>query len=153
MDLVLACVGTRMPAWVAEGWQEYARRLPPHLSLKLHEVAPAGRAAVGRESAAEAERLLAKVPDRAHCIALNGSRQAWSTEKLADQLSSWQQEGDPVWLFVGGANGLDGQVLARCRQQWSFGPAVFPHMMVRVMVAEQLYRAWTILNNHPYHRA
>ena len=153
MDLMIACVGTRMPGWVAEGWQEYRRRFPPHLNLDLLEVPPAGRQAAGRESATEAERLLAKVPERARAVALHGSSQAWSTEKLADRLAFWQQEGDPIWFFIGGANGLDPQILSRCQERWSFGPAVFPHMMVRVMVAEQLYRAWTMLTNHPYHRA
>jgi 23S rRNA (pseudouridine1915-N3)-methyltransferase len=153
MDLVVACVGTRMPTWIADGWQEYARRLPPHLKLELLEIPVAGKAAGGRESAAEAESLLARVPERARRIALHGDGKPWSTENLADRMADWQQDGDPVWFFIGGANGLAPELLATCHGRWSFGPAVFPHMLVRVMVAEQLYRAWTILSGHPYHRA
>ncbi len=153
MDLVVACVGTRMPAWVAEGWRQYARRLPPHLKLDLIEVPVAGKAALGREAVVEAESLLARVPDRARRIALHGEARPWSTESLAEKMADWQHDGDPVWFFIGGANGLDPDFLGSCHSRWSFGPAVFPHMLVRVMVAEQLYRAWTILSGHPYHRA
>ena len=149
----MACVGTRMPAWIADGWQEYARRLPPHLNLSLVEVPVAGKAAAGRESAVEAESLLARVPERARRIALHGGGKPWSTEQLAKKLGDWQHDGDPLCFFIGGANGLDPALLQTCQARWSFGPAVFPHMLVRVMVAEQLYRAWTILSNHPYHRA
>ncbi len=152
MDLVVAGVGTRMPAWVKDGWHEYARRLPPHLNLRLEEVPVAGKSGAGRESAIEAEKLLARIPANAHRIALHGEARPWSTEKLARKLADWQLDGDPVWFLIGGANGLDASVLDTCRARWSFGPAVFPHMLIRVMVAEQLYRAWTILENHPYHR-
>lgn len=153
MDLVVACVGTRMPGWIAEGWREYARRFPAHLGLELNEVAAAGRKGAGRESAVEAERLLARIPDQARCVALDATGSAWSTEKLAERLEAWQLDGDPVWFFIGGANGLDRELLSRCQERWSLGPATWPHMLVRVLVAEQLYRAWTILTNHPYHRA
>jgi 23S rRNA (pseudouridine1915-N3)-methyltransferase len=153
MDLTVACVGTRMPAWVAQGWQTYAGRMPAHLKLELLEVAVPGKVAPGQVSAAEAELLLARVPDRARRIALHGPAKPWSTEKLAQRLADWQLDGDPVWLFIGGADGLDSKLLETCQARWSFGPAVFPHMLVRVMVAEQLYRAWTILSHHPYHRA
>lgn len=152
MDLVVACVGTRMPTWIADGWREYARRLPPHLKLDLAEVPVAGKSAAGRESAVEADSLLSRAPERARRIALDGAGQPWPTERLARELAGWQHDGDPVWFFIGGANGLDPSLLATCQQRWSFGPAVFPHMLVRVMVAEQLYRASTILAGHPYHR-
>jgi 23S rRNA (pseudouridine1915-N3)-methyltransferase len=148
----VAGVGTRMPAWVSDGWQEYARRLPPHLKLRLEEVPVAGRSGAGRESAIEAEKLLARIPANAYRVALHGEARPWSTEQLARKLADWQLDGDPVWFVIGGANGLDASVLDTCQARWSFGPAVFPHMLIRVMVAEQLYRAWTILENHPYHR-
>lgn len=152
MKLVVACVGTRMPDWIAAGWNEYARRMPPHLKPELHEVAGGGRRA-GRQAADEAERLLAAVPERCRRVALDGSGRLWSTERLASRLEQWQLEGDPVWLFIGGAEGLDAGLLDRCHERWSLGPATWPHMLVRVMVAEQLYRAWTIQAGHPYHRA
>ena len=153
MDLVVAGVGTRMSDWVAAGWNEYARRMPPHLPLKLIEVPVAGRSHPGQESKVEAERLLARLPERARLIALHGGGKSWSTEHLAKHLADWQHDGDPVCFVIGGANGLDANLLNRSRQRWSFGPAVFPHMLIRIMVAEQLYRATTILSGHPYHRA
>jgi len=153
MDLVVAGVGTRMPGWVAEGWKEYARRMPPSLPLTLVEVPVAGKAGAGRESALEAERLLGKLPDRARVVALEITVRPWSTEKLAGRLEDWQLEGDPVWFVIGGADGLDSSVLDRAGERWSLGPATLPHMLVRVIIAEQVYRASTILSGHPYHRA
>lgn len=152
MELVVAAVGTRMPGWIADGWREYARRMPPHLTLELIEVPVADKAGAGRESALEAERLLARVPGNATRVALEIGARPWSTEKLAQSLERWQLDADPVWLFIGGAEGLDAGLLKTCRERWSLGPATLPHMLVRVIVAEQLYRAWTILSGHPYHR-
>jgi 23S rRNA (pseudouridine1915-N3)-methyltransferase len=153
VDLAVAAIGTRMPGWIADGWHEYARRMPPHLNLDLIEVPVAGKAGAGRESIVEAERLLARVPDSAHRVALEIGARPWSTEKLSTRLEQWQLEGRPVWFFIGGADGLDRSLLDTCRESWSLGPATLPHMLVRVIVAEQLYRAWTILSSHPYHRA
>lgn len=153
MKLLVAAVGHRMPDWVQAGWSEYARRFPPHLSLELIEVAPAGRAGGGRASELEAERLRMRLPERACRVALQGERRAWSTEQLAERLAEWQQHGDPVCFFIGGADGLAPGLLEDCSLRWSLGPAVYPHMLVRVIVAEQLYRACTILSGHPYHRA
>lgn len=153
MQLVVAGVGTRMPGWVADGWQEYARRMPPQLPLRLVEVPVAGKAGAGRESALEAERLIGKLPERARIVALEITARPWTTEKLASRLEHWQLEGEPVCFLIGGANGLDPQLLARAHERWSLGPATLPHMLVRVVVAEQLYRASTILSGHPYHRA
>lgn len=153
MKLVVAAVGQRMPDWIEGGWRDYARRMPPHLPLELVEVSAAGRAGSGRESLLEAERLQARAPKRCCRVGLHGSPKAWSTEYLAAQLADWQQLGDPVWFFIGGADGLAPGLLETCRARWSLGPAVYPHMLVRVLVAEQLYRASTILGGHPYHRA
>lgn len=153
MNLVVAGVGTRMPAWVVDGWHEYARRMPPHLAMDLVEVPVAGKAGAGRESSLEAARLLEKLPERARIVALEITARPWSTEKLAERLERWQLDGDPVWFLIGGANGLDPSVLERAQERWSLGPATLPHMLVRVLVAEQLYRASTILSGHPYHRA
>lgn len=152
MKLVVAAVGRRMPGWIESGWNEYARRFPPHLSLELVEVPVAGRAGADRAGQLEGERLAARVPDRAERVALHASRQAWSTEELAERLAAWLQVGDPVWFFIGGAEGLAPQLRATCRVRWSLGPAVYPHMLVRVIVAEQLYRAASLLGGHPYHR-
>lgn len=152
MRLLVAAVGTRMPAWVAEGWLEYARRMPPNLSLELVEVPVAGKAGAGRASVLEGERLRQKLPERAHILALEITARPWSTEKLAERLQQWQLDGDPVCFLIGGADGLDASLLAEAHERWSLGPATLPHMLVRVVVAEQLYRASTILSGHPYHR-
>lgn len=152
MNLTLAGVGTRMPSWIKEGWNEYARRMPPHLPLELVEVPAAGKAGAGREPAVEAEQLARRLPERAIVVALEVTARPWSTEMLAARLEQWQLAGDPVWFLVGGARGLDRSLLERADQRWSLGPATLPHMLVRVIVAEQLYRAWTLLSGHPYHR-
>lgn len=142
-----------MPAWVADGWNEYARRMPRHLPLELVEIPAAGKAGAGRESALETERLLGKLPERARIVALEITARPWSTQRLASRLEQWQFDGDPVWFLIGGANGLDTEMLDCAGECWSLGPATLPHMLVRIIVAEQLYRAATILSGHPYHRA
>lgn len=153
MRLTVAAVGSRMPDWVAKGWDQYARRMPAHLALELVEVAVAGKAGAGREPAVEGERLRQKLPERARIVALEITARPWSTEKLAERLEQWQLDGDPVCFLIGGADGLAADLLAEAHERWSLGPATLPHMLVRVVVAEQLYRASTILSGHPYHRA
>lgn len=155
MRLRVAAVGQRMPAWVSAAWQDYAGRMPPHLVLELVEI-PVPRRARGSDLArlkrAEGDALL-KATDGTHAVALDGGGRAWSTEELARQLEGWMQGGRDVSLLVGGPDGLDADCLSACAQRWSLGPLTFPHPLVRVILAEQLYRAWSILGNHPYHRA
>lgn len=151
MKLQVISVGTRMPSWLLEGWRDYAKRMPPHLELQLVEVEPVHPKEPKRQ-AIEAERLIQKAPERSKRIALHGARDAWSTEKLKTTMEHWLADGDPVSFFIGGADGLDQSLLDQCTTRWSLGPAVYPHMMVRVLVAEQLYRAWTMIQGHPYHR-
>lgn len=97
--------------------------------------------------------MLASIPDRAHVVALDVLGRGWSTEGLAERLAGWTGEGRDVALLVGGPDGLAEPCLTRANERWSLSALTFPHMMVRVIVAEQLYRAWTITNRHPYHRA
>lgn len=151
MKLQIISVGVRMPSWLSEGWQEYAKRMPPHLSLELVEVEPA-HPKEPKRAAIEAEKLILKCSDRAKRVALHGGQGAWSTEKLKDLLEDWLVDGDPVCFFIGGAEGLDDTLVRQADHVWSLGPAVYPHMLVRVLVAEQLYRAWTMIQGHPYHR-
>lgn len=141
-----------MPAWVAGGWDEYARRMPPHLPLRLVEVDPARRGNDADNRRDEATQLLARAPGTALRVALDGSGSAWSTEALARQLDDWQMQGRPVCFFIGGSTGLDRSVLDTADRRWSLGPLTLPHMLVRVVLAEQIYRAWTILSGHPYHK-
>jgi len=127
--------------------------MPASTPLRLVEVPVAGKAGAGREASLEAERLLARLPRRARVVVLEIAARAWSTEKLSSRLEHWRLGGEPVWFLIGGANGLDAAVVERAHEHWSLGPATLPHMLVRVLVAEQLYRASTILSGHPYHRA
>lgn len=159
MRIRLLSVGRRMPRWVQEGFAEYAKRLPPECTLELVEIEP-GRRGSGKASAAdlercrrgEGERLLKALPDRSLAVALDARGQPWSTEQLADEFQHWLGKGRDVALLVGGPDGLADACLARARLHWSLSSLTFPHPLVRVILAEQLYRAWSITMGHPYHR-
>ena len=144
-----------MPEWVTAGFQEYARRLPGSLRLELVELAPTRRRKgtdPARAIGEEGERMLAALPRDSHVVALDERGRSWSTRELASRLAQWQQDGQTIALLVGGADGLAPDCLAAAHQRWSLSALTFPHGLVRVLVAEQLYRAWTVLTNHPYHR-
>jgi 23S rRNA (pseudouridine1915-N3)-methyltransferase len=155
MQISLIAVGTRMPAWVTQGYEEYARRLPSECSVKLVEI-PAGKRSKGADLARimrkEGEQTLAAVPKGARVVAMDVKGRAWSTEELARELERWQHDGRDVALLVGGPEGLAPECLNRAEQRWSLSNMTLPHPLVRIVVAEQLYRAWSILHNHPYHR-
>ena len=155
MRAKLIAVGERMPGWVAEGFAEYAKRLSRDLPLELVEIKPGVRGK-GRDDVRaivdEGAALLAALPRDAHVVALDGRGSAWSSEQLAQQLSQWRMAGRDLAFLVGGPDGHARDVLLRADQKWSLGPLTLPHMLVRLVVAEQLYRAVTILNGHPYHR-
>ena len=156
MQLLVAAVGQRMPNWVSEAWNEYARRMPPGLSLNLREISLAKRSKnsdTKRLTAVESKALLDAMPARARVVALDVLGQPWSTEKLAAQLEQWMGEGRDVGFMIGGPDGIDADVIKQADDRWSLGPLTLPHPLVRVVLAEQLYRAWTITQNHPYHRA
>jgi 23S rRNA (pseudouridine1915-N3)-methyltransferase len=156
MQTHLIAIGTRMPRWVAEGYQEYAKRLPRECALRLVEVTAAPRGKhpdVARILRDECVRMLSTIPHGARVIALDVRGQGWSTEQLAVQLSGWLRDGRDVALLVGGPEGLAPECLARAERRWSLSPLTLPHPLVRVVVAEQLYRAWSLLAGHPYHRA
>ncbi|MCW8925148.1 MAG: 23S rRNA (pseudouridine(1915)-N(3))-methyltransferase RlmH [Xanthomonadales bacterium] len=156
MQLLVAAVGQRMPRWVNEAWSEYSRRMPRELSLSLREIALAKRgknADTRRLMATESDALLAAMPARSRVIALDVRGKAWSTEQLAVNLEGWMGEGRDVGFMIGGPDGISPEILASSDARWSLGPLTLPHPLVRVVLAEQLYRAWTITQNHPYHRA
>lgn len=155
MKLHLVACGTRPPGWLAAGFDEFAGRIRHPLSLELHEIALGRRRdgeAPDRAVADEGARLLKAVPRGARLVALDPAGSAWSTATLGTHLQGWLAEGRDVAFAIGGPDGLSRDVLERAEDRWSLGPATLPHMLVRVIVAEQLYRAWSILNNHPYHR-
>lgn len=156
MRLRLICVGQKMPGWVTDGFREYARRMPREMPLELVEVAMAHRGKspdVGRLMQQEADAVLSAAGDRDRVVALEVGGRAWSTEDLAGQLENWQLDGRDVSFLVGGPDGLHASCRERADQQWSLSPLTLPHPLVRIVLAEQLYRAWSITRNHPYHRA
>lgn len=156
MQLTVAAVGQRMPAWVQEGWKEYARRFPRGMSLVLKEIPLAKRsrnADVAALSAAEGEALLAAVPSGHRLVALDEKGKQWSTLELAQQMENWMREEHGVCFIVGGPDGLADHCRRQARDTWSLGRLTLPHPLVRTVLAEQLYRAWTITQNHPYHRS
>ncbi|MEO6927157.1 MAG: 23S rRNA (pseudouridine(1915)-N(3))-methyltransferase RlmH [Rhodanobacter sp.] len=151
----LIAVGERMPGWVAEGFAEYRKRLSHELPLELIELKP-GLRGKGRDDARamhdEGAAILASLPQDIHVVALDGRGKTWSSEELAAQLAQWRMGGRDLAFLIGGPDGHAAEVLARADQRWSLGPLTLPHMLVRLVLAEQLYRATTIMAGHPYHR-
>lgn len=155
MRLSVAAVGQRMPDWVNQAWDDYSRRFPPSLPLDLKQIKTPRRAknadvAVARRK--EGDDLLAAVPQGSLVVSLDVVGKPWSTMDLVQRLESWMQEGRDVTFLIGGPDGLSKSCRSRADLSWSLGRATYPHALVRVMVAEQLYRAWSITQNHPYHR-
>jgi 23S rRNA (pseudouridine1915-N3)-methyltransferase len=155
MRLTVVCVGGRMPAWVDAGVAEYSKRLPRELKLSWREIPLARRGRDSKPEAlrqAEGEQILKAIPDGDRVIALDVAGKPWTTPELAAQLSGWQMSGDNYSLLIGGPDGLSEACLARAERRWSLSALTLPHPLVRILLAEQLYRAWTITVNHPYHR-
>ncbi|PIP81134.1 MAG: 23S rRNA (pseudouridine(1915)-N(3))-methyltransferase RlmH [Gammaproteobacteria bacterium CG22_combo_CG10-13_8_21_14_all_40_8] len=156
MKIRLLAVGQKMPNWVTQGYQDYAKRLKDDCQLELVEIPPGKRtqnADISRIIHKEGELMLAKMGKNHHVVALDVQGQPWSTEQLAQQLFQWQSAGAHVDLLIGGPEGLAPDCLAKAQQKWSLGPLTFPHPLVRIILAESLYRAWSVNHNHPYHRA
>jgi len=155
MQIHLIAVGKGMPAWVEAGYDDYAKRLRGECRLVLKEI-PAGRRAKGADLARlindEGARCLAAIPKGARAIALERAGRALSTQQLAQKLQGWLSQGGDVALLIGGPEGLARACLERADETWSLSALTLPHPLVRVVVAEQLYRAWSILKNLPYHR-
>ncbi|MFT4613265.1 MAG: 23S rRNA (pseudouridine1915-N3)-methyltransferase [Bacteroidia bacterium] len=155
MRLSILAVGGKMPAWVNEGVDEYSKRLPRELKLNWREIPLARR---GKDNtaeqvrAAEGEQLLKAVSAGDRVIVLDVLGKNWSTEVLAGKLQDWQMSGDNYSILIGGPDGLSPACLARADMRWSLSALTLPHPLVRVVLVEQLYRAWTITANHPYHR-
>lgn len=144
-----------MPAWVESAVADYAKRMPRELPLEVVEIPPASRAArydAARAMAQEGERLLGRLSERDHVIALEVVGRAWDTPALAKWLEVRRLAGQNVALLIGGADGLDPAVSARAHERLSLSPLTLPHAIARVVLVEQLYRAWTIIAGHPYHR-
>jgi 23S rRNA (pseudouridine1915-N3)-methyltransferase len=156
MQFIVAAIGHRMPGWVQQAWSEYAKRFPRPYSLELREIPMLKRsrnADIDGLREREGEALLAQVPGGFRRIALDEGGKQWSTLQLAAQMENWMREGRGVCFLIGGPDGLSRQSRQQADHVWSLGQLTLPHPMVRVILAEQLYRAWTITQNHPYHRA
>lgn len=156
MRVRLIAVGTRMPAWVQDGYAEYAKRLPRELKLELIEIpleARAKNADIARLREAEGEKMLRAAGAEARLIALDERGDALDTQAWAKAMAGWMQDGRDVCLLVGGPDGLAPACQTRAQARWSLSRLTFPHPLVRIVVAEQLYRAWSLLHKHPYHRA
>ncbi|WP_424195610.1 23S rRNA (pseudouridine(1915)-N(3))-methyltransferase RlmH [Ampullimonas aquatilis] len=155
MALQIIAVGHKMPGWIETGFQEYAKRMPPELALSLKELKPEVRSAakpVEKVMALEAERILAALPKQARLIALDEHGEDLTTVALAKKLLGWQREGGDTCFVIGGADGLAPIIKQKAQGLIRLSSMTMPHGMVRVLLAEQLYRAWSINTNHPYHR-
>lgn len=155
MRLTLIAVGNKMPNWIAQGFSEYTRRFPRDLSFELIEIPPGKRgknADIARILEKEGELTLAAIPKGNRVVTLEVEGKPWTTPQLATQLEKWQMDGRDVSLLIGGPEGLAPSCKKISEQMWSLSTLTLPHPMVRIMVAESLYRAWSINNNHPYHR-
>ena len=159
MKLHIVAVGHRMPEWVNAGFEEYARRMPREARLTLTEIKPEGRGggaagaqAVERMLRAEHKRIVAALPAGCCKVVLDERGRSFPTRQLADTLARWQQEGRDVAFVIGGADGTAAALRDEADLLWSLSPLTLPHALVRVVLAEQLYRAISILKNHPYHR-
>lgn len=155
MKIRLLAVGTKMPAWVEEGVDTYRKRLPRDFSLEVEEI-PLGQrgknADIAKARGQEAERIRQKLKGDEYLVALEVKGKSWSTQALAQEADQWRMLGKDIVLLVGGPDGLDPSLSAKADKAWSLSPLTLPHPLVRIMLAEQLYRAWTLLVGHPYHR-
>lgn len=155
MRIQLIAVGTRMPAWVEQGYQEYARRFPHDMPLQLTEITAGKRgknADIKRILDKEGELTMQAIAKGNRIVTLEVNGKPWDTPQLAKQMQNWQMDGRDVSLLIGGPEGLAPACINAADQRWSLSPLTLPHPLVRVIVAESLYRAWSVNNQHPYHR-
>lgn len=156
MQINIIAVGHRMPCWIETGFNEYAKRMPAEHRLQLKEIKPGDRA--GGKSAVtvmaqERARIAAALPKHAYLVVLDERGKDLTTLQLAEHLGNWQRSGRDIAFIIGGADGLDAEFKAGAELLLRISSLTLPHGMVRVLLAEQLYRAWSITQHHPYHRA
>ena len=155
MKIQLIAVGTKMPDWVEKGYQEYARRFPKEMQLELLEINAGKRgknADIARILKKEGELTLAAIPKGNKIVTLEVTGKSWTTEQLAGEMKKWQLDARNISLLIGGPEGLAPECIAKSEQRWSLSALTLPHPLVRIIVAEGLYRAYTLTINHPYHR-
>lgn len=155
MKIHLITIGTKMPKWIQLGFNEYQKRLPKECTLQLKEIPLLKRTkntSIENHKKIEAEQLIQSIPKNCHTIALDSTGHSFSTNELSNHLKNWMGEGINIAFLVGGPDGLDQQCLQFADKIWSLSMLTFPHPLVRIVVAEQIYRAWSLTQNHPYHR-
>jgi len=155
MKIQIIAIGKKMPDWVQTGCDEYLKRLSNDIAISFKELPLAQRgkntpAALSIEK--EGQQMLAAIPDQHFVVALDSRGKQWSTEQLSERLADWRMQGRDMSLLIGGPDGLSKACLTRADITWSLSALTLPHPLVRVLLVEQLYRAWSILNNHPYHK-
>jgi 23S rRNA (pseudouridine1915-N3)-methyltransferase len=146
MRLTIISVGHKMPDWVATATQDYVKRMPADCGIEIKEIKP------DLSPAKEALKIAASIPKGARVIALDERGKDQTTQQLATQLANWRQEGIDIVFLIGGADGLDTSLKENAQALWRLSSLTLPHAMARVLLVEQLYRAWSILQGHPYHR-
>lgn len=155
MRIRVIAVGTRMPTWVSAGIQEYQKRLPREWRFEWIELPLGGRGKsqdVAKAIEAEGKAMLAAIGKNDRVVALDVQGKPWDTPQVSAQLADWQMAGQDLSLLIGGPDGLSPSCLQLSGQRWSLSPLTLPHPLVRIILVEQLYRAWSLLNNHPYHK-
>ena len=155
MRIHLIAVGKKMPEWVNSGFSEFSKRMPPELQINLIEVAPSIRnksTPIDKNIKEEGERIQSTIPSNSMLIVLDEKGKKFSSIDLSNKMESWFPMGQDVSIVIGGADGIDPVIKQQADETWSLSSFTLPHALVRVVVAEQLYRAWSILKGHPYHR-
>jgi 23S rRNA (pseudouridine1915-N3)-methyltransferase len=155
VKIQVIAVGTKMPGWVNTGVDEFLRRFPADMPVSFTEI-PAGKrgknADIKRILHKEGELMMAAVGKNDKIVTLEVTGKAWDTPQLAKQLNHWKMDGRDVSLLIGGPEGLAPQCCQAAEQKWSLSALTLPHPLVRIIIAESLYRAWSVTQNHPYHR-
>lgn len=155
MKVKVLAVGPKMPNWVSEAVSEYTKRMPKDISVSFVPLALGARgksSSIQRAMEQEGDVMLSHIKTGDHVVALDLSGKPWDTPQLAIQLQGWRELGKDLILLIGGPDGLDARCLSRANQRWALSNLTLPHPLVRVLLSEQLYRAWSITQNHPYHK-
>jgi 23S rRNA (pseudouridine1915-N3)-methyltransferase len=155
MKITIIAVGARMPDWVEAAWSDYAKRLPAEWAVTLKEIKPEARTSgktPGQMMCAEAKRIEAAIPEGSLCVALDEHGRDYTTHNFAELIGGWHDNSQSLTIIIGGPDGLDADFKKSCQHLLRLSSMTMPHPMVRVVFIEQIYRAWSLLNNHPYHR-
>ncbi|MCK5667609.1 MAG: 23S rRNA (pseudouridine(1915)-N(3))-methyltransferase RlmH [Gammaproteobacteria bacterium] len=155
MRIHLIAVGKKMPEWVNSGFSEFSKRMPPELQINLVEITPSVRnktTPIEKNIKEEGKRIQSAIPSNSRLIVLDEKGKKFSSIELSKKMEEWFPQGQDIAIVIGGADGIDDRIKQQADETWSLSSFTLPHALVRVVVAEQLYRAWSILKGHPYHR-